>query len=491
MAFKDLREWIFRLESEGELKRISAEVDWDTEIGAIIHEVFLQKGPAILFENIKDYRNSFCSKIFAGSIATFPRIALMYDLPKETTLSALINVTKERMEEVIKPIVVQKGPVKENKISKDKINLFELPVPKWHPQDGGRYINTWCALVTSDPETGRENIGLYRGMIGKKSTIPSALVKAKHWGIHYTKYVEKHKPMPVAIVYGGDPLIPYMASIPIPLDTCEYDVIGGMRRKPLELVECETSNLRVPAAAEMIIEGFIPPHSESCELEGPFGEYTGYYGEQDKRPAIQVECITYRNDPILTGTLAETLPGVLTELGALTSVSQAALAWKILDSQGVPGILDIYVPPVTMCTNIFIKIHKMYRGHAKQIAAALWGSGASHTRYKNVMVVDEDIDIHNYEALEWAFAYRVNAAEDDLVVFPGCSGSIFDPSTRLEDRDALKYGTGKWNRLLIDATMNWNFGKRSEWGDNVYPPLVQFQEEVLDSVKKRWKEYGF
>jgi 4-hydroxy-3-polyprenylbenzoate decarboxylase len=491
MAYKDLREWISKLESEGELKRITVEVDWDTEIGAIMHEVFSQKGPAIIFENIKDYKNSFCSKLFTGSIAIFPRIALMYGLPKETTISQLVKITKELMDHPIKPILVKSGPVKENKIYNDKINLFDLPVPKWHPEDGGRYINTFCGIVTADPDTGEENIGLYRGLIGSKNTIPSALVRVKHWGNHYYKCVEKGIPMPVAIVYGGDPLIPYVASIPIPSGICEYDVIGGIRKEPLELVKCETSDLRVPAAAEIILEGFISPDPETYEMEGPFGEYTGYFGEvRSKRPTIQVECITYQKDPIFTGTRNETIPGVLAEGGTIASVSQAALAWNILESQGIPGILDVCVTPVTSTTNIFIKIQKSYRGQAKQIAAALWGSGAAHTRYKNVMVVDEDIDVYNYEALDWAFAYRVNAAENDLVVFPGCSGSIFDPSTRLEDRNALKYGTGKWNRLLIDATINWDYPKRPEWGNKIYPPLNQFQEKVLETVRKRWKEYG-
>ena len=185
--------------------------------------------------------------------------------------------------------------------------------------------------------------------------------------------------MPVAVVYGGDPLIPYVASIPIPLGTCEYDVIGGMRGEPLEVVKCHTSDLRVPAGAEIVLEGFISPDPRTYESEGPFAEYTGYYGEEGKRPVIQVECITYRSDPILTGTLAETIPGVLSELGALTTVSQSALAWNTLESQGIPGILDVYVSPIATATNIFIKIHKTYRGQAKQIAAALWGSGGAHT----------------------------------------------------------------------------------------------------------------
>lgn len=488
---RDLRKWMSQLGSEGELKRISSEVLWDTEMGAILHEICLRKGPAILFENIKDYRDSFCTKFFAGSLATFSRIALMYDLPKETTVSDLVKITKELLDRRVAPVVVKDGPVKENKIDKDRINLFQLPVPKWHPGDGGRYINTSCGIVTADPDTGIENIGLYRGMIGSKNTIPSALVKAKDWGLHYAKCCEKGIPMPVAVVYGGDPLIPYLASIPVPGGICEYDVIGGFRKEPLELVKCETSDLRVPATAEIVLEGFVSPDPETYGIEAPFGEYTGYYGEiGSRKPTIQVECITYRKDPILTGTLTETIPGVLTEIGTLASVPQAALAWRTLESQGIPGILDIRVPPATVCTNIFIKIHKTYRGQAKQIAAALWGSGAAHTRYKNVMIVDEDIDIYDYEALEWAFAYRVNAGENDLVVFPGCSGSIMDPSTRLEDRDPVKYGTGKWNRLLIDATMNWDFPRRPEWGNNFYPPLNRFNEEILESVRKRWKEYG-
>jgi 4-hydroxy-3-polyprenylbenzoate decarboxylase len=227
-------------------------------------------------------------------------------------------------------------------------------------------------------------------------------------------------------------------------------------------------------------------------MEGPFGEYTGYFGgDQGPKHVTKVTTITYRNDSIHRGTLEGTLPKMLNENSITSSVQRAGVAWNVLERAGVPGVTDVHCPAANNGTTLMIQLHQTYRGQAKQAAAAIWGSNSAHLRYKNIWVVDEDIDIHDYASMDWAFAYRVNAAEDDIVFFPGSFGSLLDPSTRLRDRDPMKFGTGKWCRVLIDATINLDFDLEDQYGGNRYPPMVHPHKEDMENVKARWKEYGF
>ena len=284
----------------------------------------------------------------------------------------------------------------------------------------------------------------------------------------------------------------FCASAPVPTGVCEYEVMGAIRGEPVPLVKCETNDLWVPADAEMVIEGFIDDDPATFEMEGPFGEYTGYFGgDQGPKHVTQVTCVTHRDDPIHRGTLEGTLPKMLNENSVTSSVQRAGIAWNVLERAGVPGITDVHCPAANNGTSLMIQIHQTYRGQAKQAAAAIWGSNAAHLRYKNIWVVDEDIDIHDYGALDWALAYRVNASEDDIIFFPSTFGSLLDPSTRLSDRDPMLYGTGKWTRMLIDATVNLDFDPEDQYGGNRYPPMVIPFDEDRDRVERRWEEYGF
>jgi 3-polyprenyl-4-hydroxybenzoate decarboxylase len=167
---------------------------------------------------------------------------------------------------------------------------------------------------------------------------------------------------------------------------------------------------------------------------------------------MQITCVSHRRDPIFRGCLEGTLPGSYSENSVMSSVQRAAIAWNILSAAGIPGIRDVFVPPITNGVNIIVQIKKASQGQPKQIAAALWGNSAAPYRYKHVTVVEEDIDPSSYEQVDWAFAHRVNAGEDGIVVLPGIFGSPIDPSTPLADRDVSRLGTGLWNRVLIDAT---------------------------------------
>ena len=372
----------------------------------------------------------------------------------------------------------------------DKVDLYQLPVPRWHHLDGGRFIDTWAGIVTKDPETGLVNVGMYRGMIVGKNKIAKLLVRSQDWGKHYTKWEAMGKKMPIAIIYGWDELLSFMALLPCPHNQglSEYDITGAIRGEPVPLVKCKTVDLEVPASAEIVVEGYID--AKELTMEGPFGEYTGYYGGgSSPKPTMTVECMTFRNDPIYRGSCEGNRPGMPNEEHYCQGLAVTAAAWSALDAAEVPGVTDVWAHPKVAGVTVYVQIHKQYRGHAKQVADALWGHKSAQWAYKTVMVFEEDIDIRNDEDIVWAFAFRVNPGEGDVLIHGPTLGSLLDPSTRREERDALLYGTGKWYRLLIDATRNWDHSRWTEWENNVFPPInkVNLDDEKL--IRQRWKEY--
>src|ERR1700758_1431497 len=474
MGFLDMRQWMAQLEQHGELRRIKAEVDWDREIGAVTRRVLEKKGPAVLFENIKGYTSGRCTKLFASGLGARSRLALALGFAHDAAHRELVQHVMKMNRETIPPVTVGTGPVKEVIVRGAAIDQTEFPVPKWHYLEGGRYIHTFSSIVTKDPDTGAMNVGLYRGMIGKKDTAPFLLIKGgQHWGAHFVKWAARGKPMPVACVIGWDPIMPFLAGSPVTAGVCEWD------------------DLEVPASAEIVIEGHISDDPATYESEGPFGEFTGYVSDlPTPRPTMQITAITHRRDPIFCGSLEGTLPGSYSENSVMSSVQRAAIAWNILNGAGIPGIRDVYVHPITNGVNVCVKITKHYQGQPKQIAAALWGNAAAQYRYKNVIVVEEDIDPAQDEQVEWAFAHRVNAGEGGVVIFPGIFGSPIDPSTPMEDRDVAQLGTGLWNRMLIDATRSWKNPRRPQWGGERFPPTVRPAPDDEARVIARWAEYG-
>lgn len=496
MKGKDLRKWMAKLEEEGLLKRITCEVDWDLEIASITRRCQTEGGPALLFENIKDHKDTWCKKYFTSGLGTRERMALSLDLERDAPYKTMTKVIKDRLSKTISPIIVDSGPVKENIVKGKDVDLYQFPAPKHHHLDGGRYIVTFAGVVTKDPDTGYCNVGLYRGMVVDKNRIGMLLVPNQHWGVHFAQYRARGEAMPVAIVCGWDPCLQVSASTPLQhpnLKYGEYEFCGSLSQAPVELVKCETVDLMVPSSAEIVFEGFISPDPKSFMVEGPFGEYPGYYGgAASPKPTLEVTCVTFRNDPILRGLTEGITPGKWSEAAFFVGPDWSAGFWSILEAVGVPGILDVWAPPVTCGTILLIQIKKLYRGHAKQVANAVWGSTMSNYAAKFVIVVDEDIDIHDPEAVNWAISYRVNPAMDQVLFFPGTPGSILDPSTPLHLRNALKYGNGKWTRTLIDATKNWELEPQEQYGGQIFPPIAtDLTPEQVELINRRWKEYGF
>jgi UbiD family decarboxylase len=485
MASRDLRGWIAQLEAEGELKRVKAKVNWDDEIGQIIRKVDEKEGPAILFENIKDHENTFSRRLFANGLGTRSRFNLMANLPKSTPITETIKTIRERMKKPVAPIKVKTGPVKENIIRGKDIDLFQIPVPKWHPLDGGRYINTFYGAVTKDPDTRENNVGIYRGVILSRNKIGALLIPMKDWGITYGKYKEMGKPTPVAFVYGYDPALLAVAGSPV--NGPEYALAGAIRQEPVELVKCETSDIEVPAYAEIVVEGTILPDPSTYEVEGPFGEGSGHYGEARKRPVIEVSCITHRSDAIYRGGLNGTRRNVTDELKVTAGNMMAVAMWNVLEAQEIPGILDVVAGPISA-----VKIHKTYQGQPRQIAAAIWGSKCGAHSFNALMVVEEDVDIHNPMEL-WGSMHDKTDFDRGLVVYPLYIGSPIDVSLPYDYRDELKYGAAAAKKLLIDATVDWEVHPpRLEWDNGRYAPTCHSAKpETEKLIEKRWSEYGF
>jgi len=248
-------------------------------------------------------------------------------------------------------------------------------------------------------------------------------------------------------------------------------------------VKCETNDLYVPASCEIILEGEVSSDFSTFRDEGPFGEYTGYYcSVPEKRPVLEVKCITCRKDPILQGTL-EGMP--INEDHIISSVNHSAAMWDLLDER-MTGVTGVNVDKSTAWANVFVQIDNSYYGQVHQVAANIWSSGFSNMIGKNIMVVDEDVDIYDLNKIMWAFAYRVRPSKD-LVTYPGWV-SYLDPVVHPKDRIAAAVNKGE--RLLIDATKPFDNPKTEQWFGFNFAPLAYPDDETMNHVRKRWVKYG-
>jgi len=410
MLYKDMREFINKLDDEGELLRIKELVDWDTELGAVARrcldlETKGEKVGALLFESIKDYPGKrFFTNTFGGC---WRRIALALEMPKDTTIKALILEYVKRIGKPVKPITVATGPCKENIDVGEEVNLLKFPVPKWHVRDGGRYIGTWHICIMKDPDSGWVNWGTYRMMIHDEKTTGILISPDKHSQLIYSKYVERGEDMPMAVAIGADPVCNIVAAAGFPAYVSEVDYAGALRGAPVELVKAETIDIEVPASAEIILEGEVSVKER--KMEGPFGEYTGYYGgDESPQPVFHVKCVTYRDGAILTGSM-EGVP--LVDDHIVGSLNTSALAtYQLTKLSPVPGVQLVYSVPFGASWHFLIVSSKgLSPGQAHSVASALWGSRVGQEA-GYVVVVDDDIDPTDLNQVIWAITTRAEPA---------------------------------------------------------------------------------
>ncbi len=471
MGYKDMREFIDRLEKEGELHCIKVEVDWDVEIGAIMRRVAKLNGPACLFEKVKDsdYR------VFAGGMLGHKKYGLGIGA-SPPDIRTILKKMLHALENPIPPVMVKSGPCKENIDTSDKINLEKFPAPKWHELDGGRYITKEGAVITKDPDTGIRNVSLIRQqMIGRNKVTFNASHQS---GIHLRKCLSRNKPMPFATAIGVPPEVVAASVVNAPYGMDEYGLAGALAGEPIPLVKCETVDIEVPATAEIVLEGEISPDESEWEPEGPTGEFAGYFSTLQKeiKPACRLKAVTYRNNPIYQGCK----PGVPpTEDITLKEIGQSAGAWYTLLHSDIPGIKEVYASD-TGCGSFTIIIsmgHQPYHGTVRQ---AIYAAFSLIPASKWVIVVDDDIDIYDTKQVDWSLAVRVQPHRDIFITDDSCMGLPLDPSINPSVR---RMPNSRTSKIGIDATTKF---KGFDFGQ-----MVVDSEEIQQKITRRWKEYGF
>ncbi|MBI2371627.1 MAG: UbiD family decarboxylase [Deltaproteobacteria bacterium] len=457
MAYRDLREYLARLDALGKLHHIREEVDKDWEIAAITRRVFQRipdaRRPALLFERVKGFTIPVVVGVLGGSVEIYA--AALECRPEETA-----DRWQQAYRNPIPPKVVEGGPCKEVVLKGEQVNLLRFPVPVWSVgHDPGPYLT--APLVCSvDPVTGVRNVGTYRVQVKEAARAAMMVNWRQHMRTHITLNEEQGHPTPAAIVLGADPTVGLVSVSKVPYDMDEFAVAGGLRGAPIELVRCETNDLEVPAAAEIVIEGEIPANVR--EPEGPFGEYTGYMGAGGHAFAFRVTCITHRRDPIFHAFLSQMPPS---ESSTIRGYGRERAIMKVLRQAGI-RVRDVHMTHSGGGNAVLlISFKPEYPGQVQQVVWTAWS--VDPTLGKFTIVVDDDIDVHDHFQVEAALSFRVRPDRDIYIASA--------PYSIPQEAEVRARGS----KVAIDAT------KKHE-----YPPLSLPPEDHLLEVDRRWSHYG-
>lgn len=473
--FDDLREFLKALEERGKLEHIGG-ADWDLEIGTLNELVSEKQGPGLLFDAVKGYPEGF--RIATNLLHHRIGQKLALGLDEQMSDLEVVRFWKDWMKkyEPLPPTVVPDGPVFENVLSGDEVDLFKIPTPKWHMHDGGRYIGTGVITLTKDPDEGWVNFGTYRVMIQDDKTLAFYASPGKHATIMREKYWAKGEPCPVAMCFGQDLLLFCLSTMPIPWGVSEYDVAGYLRQRPVEVVAGRATGLPIPATAEIVAEGFSPPPEQDSRPEGPFGEWQGYYASGSRNePVVHVKNLYFRNNPILFGQ-PPVKPPVNTWFPI--PIHSASYLWDRLEEAGMMGITGVYVHGPGDRIIAVIALKQRYLGHGRQLATmagAFLQGGACTGRY--IITVDDDIDPSNLDEVLWAVTTRADP-ETAISIVPGFLTSPLDPMLSPDHRARKQFTTAK---LFIDAC--WPY----HWKDKA-PPVNRASDELRGQVTTKWKE---
>ena len=473
MAYLDLRSWLAEAERLGELKRLEG-LDWNLEIGTL-GELLRQdlNAPAVLVDRVKDHDKGF--RILLNAQGTLKRLALSMGMTaKDYTPMEFIQIMREKLPR-LQPIpceTVPSGPVLENVQEGEAVRLLQFPAPKWHEHDGGRYIGTGCMVITKDPDTGVVNAGVYRVMVHDDKHLGVYISPNKHGNTHLRKAAERGEAAKIAITFGQDFFSYFAASYEIPPQISEFDYAGGLAGEPLKTIRGPYSGLPIPADAEIAVEGEVLPGE--TKLEGPFGEWTGYYASDARpEPVVRVKTVLYRDDPIIVG-FPPLRPTYAANL--YRAVVKSAMMWNELVAAGLPGIPGVWCPPAGAgrLWNI-ISIKQQYCGHAAQVGAVASQCHAGAYLGRFTVVVDDDIDIFNDQDVLWAILTRCNPS-DSIEILRHCVSGPLDPLIPKEDINSQRYYN---SRAIIDAC------KPFHWKDQ-FPRAVGASEEMKRAVFEKW-----
>lgn len=483
MAYRDLHEFVRRLDENGQLRRITVPVSAELEITEITDRV--SKGPtsgnlALLFENVQGSSLPVLTNAFGSAErmawalgvdslddlgANLERMIAL-DIPgslsgKLKRLSELMDVPRAL------PRTVSRAPCQQV-VETDSPSLDMLPILKCWPDDGGRYI-TLPAVITRDPATGKRNVGMYRLQVLDERTL------GMHWqrhkgGADHQRAGERigQVQLPAAIALGGDPAVTYAASAPLPQGIDEMLLAGWLRGRGVEMVKCVTVDLEVPASSDIVIEGYVDLSER--RMEGPFGDHTGYYSLADLYPVFHVSAITRRKDAVYPATVVGRPPMEDYWMGKATERLFLPLIRLML-----PDVVDINMPAEGVFHNlVIVSIRKRYPGQARSVLYGLWGLGLMMLS-KIIVVVDEQVNVHDLSEVAWRVGNSVDPARD-LIVVEGPADDL--------DHASLRPGYG--GKLGIDATSKGpGDGFERQW-----PPEAVMSEEVRRLVDERWEDYG-
>ncbi|MBI2959083.1 MAG: UbiD family decarboxylase [Betaproteobacteria bacterium] len=477
--FGDLREFLAKAKELGECRTIEG-AHWNVEIGRIAElALSVPDSPMLLFDQVPGYPAGY--RVAANPFTSSRRICLALGLPLELKGLDLVRAWKETLAATkpISPVEVRSGPVKENVLRGDAVDVLKFPTPQWHELDGGRYIGTGCMVIQKDPETGWVNLGTYRSQIIDRNTVTFHCVPGHHGAIIARKYWDRGLACPIAIACGQG-LQLYLSSVAaIPVGISEYDFAGGLRNRPVEVVRGETVDLPIPAEAEIVLEGEMPPPQVETGIEGPFGEWEGYYtGGRTPHPIVKVKAILHRNDPIQLGVpmLVGTYDDNLT-----TGLDLSAQLWDEFDRQ-IPGVKGVsFVNEARRRTMVVVSLKQMYPGHVKQAALIAAGTyrGATHVG-RFIIIVDDDIDPTNVSEVLWALGTRCDP-KSQIDILTNRLSMASDPRLEPEKRKA---GDLTCSTAVIDACRPW------AWRDQ-FPKTTKTAPEVMQQVKRKWGEVLF
>lgn len=477
-SWRDLREWLELIESHELLRRISAPVDTDEELGAITYLATRQEpASALLFENLVGDKTG--SRILSNMLGSSKeRYALAVGLDPRLSTHEMIVETRKIMKRAIHPTKVarDRAPVNEVILTGDEIDLTTFPVPKFWPGDGGRYIGTGDITLTASPDNGRINIGCYRQMLHGPRKVGLYCSPGKHGLLDREGWWAGGKSCDVVCAYGIDPVLFMVAAQSFGINQSELDVAGGIMGRPVELTDAECVGLPIPANAEFVIEGTL---TEGDVLpEGPLGEFTGYYGrERSPQPVIEVKALHYRRSPVFTHALMAKYPSC--EIGAYYAIMRSARILDDLEGIGVPGVVSAYAHPAAASGwgMVVVSIQQKYAGHSAQVLSLSAQCPAAAYYTKWVIVVDEDVDPTDLNDVLWALSTRCHPSED-LDILRNTWSTGLDPSQY--NPEARPYGS----KVLINACKPHRFLKQ-------FPKTTTVRQSMYDRVVSRWSELGF
>ena len=485
MHYKDLRDFIRQLEKQGELKRVAITVDPYLEMTEICDRTLKQGGPALLFENPTGYNIPVLANLFgtprrvamgmgAESVTELRGIGELLATLKEPEPPKGMKDAWEKFpvyKQVLNmaPKLVSSPPCQELVREGDEIDLSVFPIQTCWPEDAAPLI-TWPLVITKGPNKERQNLGIYRQQVIGKNKVIMRWLAHRGGALDFREWQKAYpgKPFPVSVALGADPATILAAVTPVPDTLSEYAFAGLLRGSKTEVANCLINDLQVPASAEIVLEGFIYP--DETAPEGPFGDHTGYYNEVDEFPVFTIERITQRQAPIYHSTFTGRPPDEPAVLG----VALNEVFVPILQKQ-FPEIVDFYLPPEGCSYRMaVISMKKQYAGHAKRVMLGTWSYLRQFMYTKFVIVVDDDVNVRNWEDVIWAITTRMDPARDLTIL----------ENTPIDYLDFASPVSGLGSKVGFDATNKWPGETNREWGRPIVmsPEIIKKVDDMWDSL---------